>query len=121
MLDGGSTELEVRRLPVRQGTSSDPRLEGRRGGGAPPARSASCRRLWVAEGLECNFYLSWGSFCNVLPVISSVSLQKKNRSGGGPSFDHVDGRGDWQRVVLLSACLGGVDSLLKFGGLVLAR
>jgi hypothetical protein len=60
------------------GTSSDPWLEGRcGGGGAPSARLAPCRRLCVAEGLGCNFLLCWVSFCNFLALILSVYLAKK--------------------------------------------
>jgi hypothetical protein len=46
-LGGGSTKFEVRRLSVGQGTSSDPRLEGRRGGGTSCSMPASLSCRWT--------------------------------------------------------------------------
>lgn len=45
--------VEVRRLPVRLGTSSDPSFEWRSCGGAPSACPARRRRPSVTEGLDC--------------------------------------------------------------------
>jgi hypothetical protein len=71
-LGGGSTEFEVRRLPARQGTSSDPRLEGRR----------RCRHVLLHGSvlvLQKDWIVILGSFCKVLPSfnIIMVSSQKK--------------------------------------------
>ena len=79
-LDGGSFELEDRRLPARLGASSQPRIDGRCGGGAPPARTALRRLLRVADGRFCIFYPSRGSLCNAFPVIALVSSQKKKKT-----------------------------------------
>ena len=46
---------EVRRLPVRHGTPSDPRLKWWSGGGAPAARLLRQRRLRCPAGPSCNF------------------------------------------------------------------
>ena len=62
-MDGGSLEFEVRQLPVRRGSSSFQGLEDA-AGGASSARLVPRRRLCVAEGPVCFFYLCGVSFCN---------------------------------------------------------
>jgi hypothetical protein len=51
---------ELRRLPVRQGAPSDPRLKWRSGGGAPAIRRARRRRHRGPQGLFCNFLFVLG-------------------------------------------------------------
>ena len=47
--------FEVRRLPVRRETHSDPRRHGRSSGGAPAARSVHRLRPRDPAGPDCNF------------------------------------------------------------------